>query len=305
MTKRPVLFEMETSDPDDFMTLLWLADHPALALRAVVVTPGSRDQCQLVRWGLDACGRTDVPVGALHGPAWWASEDGRKPRVSGFHYKVYGDSIRDHDVGEIAEGPALLAAQLRLDPHERTALLVGSAPKNTGRLLREHGDVVIPYWVQQGGFAGDNLVPEPLPKFRGRLTCPSFNPGGAPRDTLSLLASPRVGQRLFVSKNVCHGVVWTGALQHALKERIAQGPHRTGRDRMVHALDRYLEDKGVGKAMHDLVAAACLLDEAVCGFKPVSIYREKGEWGALADPGSSTRISVSFQEQRFVEVLAT
>jgi hypothetical protein len=34
MTRRPVLFEMEASDPDDFMTLLWLADHPGLELRA-------------------------------------------------------------------------------------------------------------------------------------------------------------------------------------------------------------------------------------------------------------------------------
>ncbi len=37
---------METSDPDDFMTLLWLADHPGVELLGMVVTPGSRDQYQ-------------------------------------------------------------------------------------------------------------------------------------------------------------------------------------------------------------------------------------------------------------------
>jgi len=46
---RRIVFEMETSDPDDFMTLLWLADHPGVELAGVVVTPGSQDQCQLVR----------------------------------------------------------------------------------------------------------------------------------------------------------------------------------------------------------------------------------------------------------------
>lgn len=30
-----IVFEMETSDLDDFMTLLWLADHPDVELLAV------------------------------------------------------------------------------------------------------------------------------------------------------------------------------------------------------------------------------------------------------------------------------
>lgn len=34
-----ILFEMETSDPDDFMTLLWLSDHPDVDLAGVPVTP--------------------------------------------------------------------------------------------------------------------------------------------------------------------------------------------------------------------------------------------------------------------------
>ena len=73
---------------------------------------------------------------------------------------------------------------------------------------------------------------------------------------------------------------------------------------MVYALDRYLEDKGHGKAMHDLVAAACAVDEAVCEFVEVEIYRERGEWGARAAAGTGTRISVGFHEERFIEVLA-
>ena len=299
-----VVFEMETSDPDDFMTLLWLADHPALDLVAVLVTPGSRDQCQLVRWALDRCGRQATPIGALHGPAWWASADGRKARVSGFHYKVYGEAIREHPVGEVAPGPELLVSILG---RARPTVLVGSAPKNIGAAFRIDGAISLDRWVQQGGFAGDNLVASPLEKFRGRLTCPSFNPGGAPKETLELLASPRIAWRLFVSKNVCHGVVWTRAMHAALEARIAgrlAGPRRVGQATMIAALDRYLVDKGVGKAMHDLVAAACVADEGVCERAEVEVYRERGEWGARAAEGTRTFISIGFDEGRFLDVLA-
>jgi pyrimidine-specific ribonucleoside hydrolase len=323
-----VIFEMETSDPDDFMTLLWLADHPEVELLAVLITPGSRDQCQLVRWGLDHCGRTDVPIGALHGSPWWSSSDGQKLRVSGFHYKVYGEQIHEHPVGEVAHGPALLAELLTADPN--AAVLVGSAPKNIGKAFAEHPALTLDRWVQQGGFAGDNLVAEPLEKFRGRLTCPSFNPGGAPRDTLALLGSPRIGRRMFVSKNVCHGVVWTRELhEDYLARRFARaggkpptlspnpalggggtplgllrGPARTGLATMIAALDRYLLDKGVGKAMHDIVAAACVLEPRVCEFAEVEIYREKGEWGARAAAGTNTWISIGYDESRFLATLA-
>jgi hypothetical protein len=297
-----VVFEMETSDPDDFMTLLWLADHPEVELLAVLVTPGSADQCQLVRWGLDHCGRSDVPIGALHGSSWWASTEGRKPRVSGFHYDVYGEGIRSHPLGEVARGPALLGSLLQA--HADVRVLVGSAPKNLGATFREHAEIGLACWVQQGGFAGDNLVPEPLAKFAGRLTCPSFNPGGAPKDTLALLGDPRIVARRFVSKNVCHAVIWTRELHEQLDRRTS-GPRRRGLETMIMALDRYLIDKGVGKAMHDLVAAACMLDERVCEFVEVEIYREKGEWGARALPDSPTRISIGFDEARFLDVLAS
>ena len=297
------IFEMETSDPDDFMTLLWLADHPEIDLAGVLVTPGSQDQCQLVRWGLDQCGRSDVPVGALHGVSYWESEDGRKARVSGFHYKAYGKGVLAHPVGEVEVGAALLDRLLRAG---EATVLVGAAPKNTGKWLAEFPEGRLSRWVQQGGFAGDNLVSDPLEKFKGRVTCPSFNPGGAWKQTLALLASPRVERRLFVSKNVCHGVVWNARMQRDLRACLSQrgAALRPGLTRMVDALDHYLEDKGVGKAMHDIVAAACAFDEGVCEFKEVEIYREKGEWGAREAPGTRTRISVGFHPDRFIDVLA-
>lgn len=300
---KQIIFETETSDPDDFMTLLWLADHPEVELLGVVVTPGSKDQCQLVRWGLDRCGRAGTPIGALHGPSWWATADGQKARVSGFHYEAYGSDVLQHWVGEVAPGPQLLAELLR---GSQATVLVGAPPKNTGKMLAASPEVTLTRWVQQGGFAGDNLVADPIPKFKGRVTCPSFNPGNAPKETLALLASPRVEQRLFVSKNVCHGVVWTPEMHAELKRRLTGDGRsvRVGMTTMIDALDHFLAETGTGKAMHDLVAAACALDESVCDFREVEVYREKGEWGARESGSPNARISVGFHPARFVEVLA-
>lgn len=294
-----LIFEMETSDPDDFMTLLWLADHPKIDLLGVLVTPGSFDQCQLVQWGLNLCGRTDIPIGALHGSSWWESQDGQMPRVSDFHYKVYGESIRECKPKRIWPGPNLL--NYLLSENQKVTVLVGSAPKNLGTAFRSYPSIRLDRWIQQGGFAGDNLVSNPLEKFKGLRTAVSHNPGGARKDVLRLLESDQIGSRLFVSKNVCHGVVWDARLQKELK---GLASNRTGLYTMIQALDRYLDDKGTAKAMHDLVAAACAVDERVCEFKEAQIYCKGGEWGAYELEGTRTRISVGFDEERFVNTLA-
>jgi len=302
MSMIPVIFEMETSDPDDFMTLLWLADNPKIDLKAVVVTPGSKDQCQLVRWGLDHCGQREIPIGALHGPEWWDTQDGKKLRVSGFHYPTYGEEIKKHDVGWVCDGPELID---ELAEYNMT-VLVGSPPKNLGAAFRRSDRVYVSRWVQQGGFAGDNMVEKPLEKFKGRLTCPSFNPGGAPNQVMDLLQNKRISVRLFVSKNVCHGVTWTHKMQSELKSRIKN--RRTGLETMIKGLDTYLEKKGVAKAMHDIVAACCVVDDSVCEFKKAEIYREKGEWGARPYSPTAftvTKISVGFDEEKFLSVLSS
>ncbi len=299
----PIIFETETSDPDDFVTLLWLADHPGIDLRGVVVTPGSKDQCQLVRWGLDQCGRSDTRLGALHGPSWWDTRDGQKERVSGFHRKAFGSHAVEYAAGDVECGPVMLADMLRDD---EITMLVGAAPRNLGRAFEDDPGLRLSRWVQRGGFAGDNLVSNPLEKFKGRVTCPSFNLGGAPKQTLSLLGTPGVARRLFVSKNVCHRVIWTRDMEAAFKLRMsgAAKPTRVGVAMMIRALRCYLAEASVGKAVHDLLAAACVVDECVCDFREVEIYREKGEWGAHAAAGTNTWISVGFHEDRFLDVLA-
>lgn len=83
-----------------------------------------------------------------------------------------------------------------------------------------------------------------------------------------------------------------------------EGP-RNGLRTVVDALDEYLEAKGRAKAMHDLVAATCVVEPSVCTFKTCKVYREKGAWGAEPVDTSGTSISVAIDLKKFCDVLAT
>src|SRR5689334_2259705 len=96
MSRLPVVWDMETSDPDDFLTLLLLLDHPAVELKAVTITPGSTHQVGLVRRALEWFGRKDLPVGAtnLAHP---------KQCVSPWHYTAYGQAPESTDAQPAGE----------------------------------------------------------------------------------------------------------------------------------------------------------------------------------------------------------
>ncbi len=202
-----IVFDMETQDPDDAFALCFLGSHPEVSLRAVTVTPGSKAQIGVVRYLLERLELSDVPVGAR-------DADTEKPAVSGFHYKFLG-SVPPAEPDGIAH--ELLAATLTTYPD--AVLLTGGPLQNAGLLLEQHPSVSIRRWVGQGGFAGDNIVPAAyrLPKFEGRVTCPTFNFNGSPKAAQAMLTSKQVLSRDLVSKNVCHGVVYDRAFHQRLQ----------------------------------------------------------------------------------------
>lgn len=60
-----LVWDMETSDPDDFLTLLLLLGHPRVDLLGVTVTPGTPDQIGVVRRALEWFDRS-IPVGSFN-----------------------------------------------------------------------------------------------------------------------------------------------------------------------------------------------------------------------------------------------
>ena len=293
MRKRiPVVWDMETNDPDDFLTLLLLLDHPAVELKAVTVMPGSAAQIGLVRRAIEWFGRKDVAVGAFN-------LDHEKDCVSPWHFSAYGTPPPSRD--------AMPAAELLLQMLDaETTLITGAPNKNLGAALAladERGaQLKLKSWVEQGGFAGEGVVPpeRQLAKFAGKKTCPSFNLNGAPKVVLRAVKEPGIALRRFVSKNVCHGVVY----EHALHERFANARTRRQSIELIwKGMDHYLSRTPSGKAFHDPLAACCAIDPSIGQWAEVEIIREHGEWGSVITPGSGTWIIVDYSPDKFVETL--
>jgi len=293
----PVHFDMETQDPDDVMTLALLATHPRVRLVGVTLTPGGREQHDLVRHVLGLLGRPDVPVGS-------GDPARTKPAVSDFHYFWLGRP-------PASEGyfpSALQVLHEVLGDYPDAVLLTGGPLKNFR--VRDFPDF-FRTWVGQGGFAGDSVVPPEhrLPKFAGRETCPSFNPNGDVKAFLGMLSEPRLHERVLVSKNVCHGVAW----DRDFHERVKALPRRTaGLELVLGGMELYLQKNPLGKLLHDPLAACVAIDRSVCGLARVEAYREKGEWGSrvpelpsLGDPdgGANAWITTSVDRERFFSVL--
>jgi inosine-uridine nucleoside N-ribohydrolase len=190
-----IVWDMETGDPDDFLTLLLLLGHPRVRLKAVTVTPGTPHQVGVVRWALDRMGR-DLPVGAFN-----LAHD--KQCVSGWHHRVFGDMPPSEDA---RPGWEVLAEHC----DEDTTLVTGAPLKNLGTLLSrpDLDSWRLGRWVAQGGFAGEGVVPAELQldKFKGLDAVQTYNFNGAPKAAAAALADDRIGARWLVSKNVCHRV---------------------------------------------------------------------------------------------------
>jgi len=170
--KTDFIFDMETGDPDDFLTLILLLGHPRVNLKAVTVTPGTRGQVGLVKW---ACKQFDaqIPVGSFN-----PTSD--KNCVSSWHYNTFGNipEARPADLGGVV---------LKDMCDEHTILVTGAPLKNVGAAM-DLGFTAMEL-VAQGGFAGEGVIPQErqLPKFKGKVTCPTYNLNGDSKSALRVL----------------------------------------------------------------------------------------------------------------------
>ncbi len=286
-----LIIDLETGDPDDALALAWVANHPRIQLRAVTVMPGSRTQIGIVREVLRRCGLEGVAVGSR-------SPERGVEAVPGFYRQWLGETrpAEADGVGHEVLAEALIA-------YPDAALLTCAPLHNLRLLLERHPLVTIQRWVAQGGYAGNDVVPPAhrLKKFEGRLACPSWNFDGDVRGARAALASTRIATRQLVSKNVCHGIVYG----------------MRGRDRLLSATGLsagqvLLRDgltiiearRGLGnKGLHDLLAAAVVVDPSVVDFREVGLARGPDGWRAELRPGSGTWITVHANRDRFWDVI--
>lgn len=278
-----VLFDMETGDPDDAVTLCFLIAHPHIKLRAVTVTPGTDEQIGLARYILKATEHEDIPIGSYR-PGY------DKDCVSIFYRRWLGNFDA---VSPDAEGHQII--RQTLEEYPDLVIITGAPLKNFGALEVSQP---IEKWVAQGGFAGNNVVPPQyrLPKFEGMLFCPTYNFNGGPKEALKMLNDVPVNERYLVSKNVCHGVIYDQEFHEQLKPQ--QHLH-AGYELIYKGMDLYLSKKKAGKKFHDPLAACVAIDSDICIFREVKLVRKGGKWGSELSEGSNTFISIGVDQDRF------
>jgi len=293
----PIIFDMETEDPDDVLTLLFLAAHAAVDLKAVTVTPGSYFQVSLIRWLLQEVGLSGVRVGAQD---WPKNKNAPAPRGR-FYDNFKHFPTKDSDCED--------ASQVLLECcDESTTLLTGGPLTNLAAAL-SHDAFKLGRWVAQGGFAGEGVVPSNIETpFRGMTYCRTTNFGSDPRAAHRALRSKSIGRRVCVSKNVCHRTLyadgadgWHGAVLAALRATRGRPGRRSALELMHKAMSNYLARTG-GKKIHDPLALATALDESVCTLCEVELGScgpKDEQWGCWPRQGSGTWISVDYSEAKF------
>lgn len=303
------VFDMETGDPDDVLTLILLLGHPKVDLCAVTVTPGTPHQIGIVRHILEKFGR-NIPVGAFnldHMKALGTPEEHYVSCVSGWHYNWLGEVPPSRDAS-----PGWQVLHDHLNPS--TMLLTGAPLKNLGEALRQAPPHLRFPWTAQGGFVGEGVVPAhlQLEKFKGRQTCPTYNFNGDTPSALLAMEHPALTERHFISKNVCHGVVYDHELHDSLTQFLGKmvdqdSPHGLSLNLIHSGMSKYLRKHPSGKAFHDPLASCCAINPSVGSmWAKVRMFKEKGGWGAvLAEPDDplAAEAIVAYDREIFIQTL--
>lgn len=326
----PYVFDMETGDPDDVLTLLWLISRRDVDLRAVTICPGSSEQVALVRWLLCECDHRHVRIGAREWPKFASKHgciNGNFYRAFGRDFgvdRVYGPPSHSHghkrtklpsphaDLDGKSELAVEAAATVLVECCTRNTVLVTGGPLHNLYQALQNPQFVLGRWVAQGGFAGEGVVPTDvqMDKFRGKTTMPTWNFNGCIEGALAALASKQILTRNLVSKNVCHRTRYDQAFHRALGQaaRIADPSPRRSALALIHeSMERYLARKPGGKALHDPLALAAALHPTVCTWAEVKVYKEdrRSKWGSVLSPGSGVFISIDYDDACFRQVLLT
>ncbi|CAF1557189.1 unnamed protein product, partial [Rotaria sordida] len=178
---------------------------------------------------------------------------------------------------------------------EKTILICGGPLKNVAKAIQT-GQFKLGRLVAQGGFAGDNIVPEEkrLSKFNGRITCPTFNLGADLKAAKIVLDYNGIKEKFFVSKNVCHGVVYNKDVHQQL-EKIKDKSQSL--QEIYHVMSIYLNRPGKNKkALHDPLTACCAIDLSIGQWKDVQLDMDEKtkEWGSIISENPNIKIIVDY-----------
>lgn len=237
-----IIFDMETGDPDDLITLLMLVNNPNIDLKAVTCYQGSHVQIGLIYHVLSLAGlETIVPIGGLN------SEE---PSVlSQYYYDVVGSWPSKS--AEIS--PSELIKQT-LDTYPNTYILTGAPLTNIAQFVHDYPDTVIKNMVTQGGYIGDLVEPsKKLKKFINKPSQRTYNLGNDTDAFNTVNNAQSIENLTFVTKDLCHGFMYDKTIHNTINfnnDAISQ---------LLHSCLSHYTNQNKSKAMHDPLAMLYML----------------------------------------------
>lgn len=233
-----VLFDMETGDPDDLITLLMLLNNPDVYLRGITCYQGSPIQIGLISHVLNLA-NVDIPVGG------WNSVEPQT--LSPYYTEVVGEWP--------SKNATLTPVEVFKEVFEKypdVQVLTGAPLTNLKIVLDELPHLNISNMVTQGGYLGD-LAEEPLDKFKGKNEFRTYNLGNDVEAFTAVNFSQTIEKITYVTKDICHGFLYTPAIHKEIN--FSSSP--IGK-LLKSCLEKYaLANKP--KAMHDPLAMLVML----------------------------------------------
>lgn len=168
------------------------------------------------------------------------------------------------------------------------------------RLASDQVELIIGKIVIQGGFAGQGVVPEhlQLEKFKGKTAVPSHNLINDKKTTQKILDyQPQYG-KFFISKNVCHRVIYDQTL-HAI---VAQKQNHSKALHLIYqGMETYFTINPNGKMLHDPLAACCAINPDLAEWREVEIFKEGNAYGAVLSEITNTYIIIDYNHEQFLD----
>ena len=249
-------------DPDDLFAILWLLSI-GVNIRAITLHPGDLDQVAMAKFITSHFG-LDCPVGV-------AKLNRDKLSSGSVHHQLLKKYKRP--LVDVHDGPGdeIIADAYKKYPDSE--LFVIGPVTSVAKYLKKN-DPLIPRVTMQGGFLAydqHNFPCRRLEKFEGKNWVPTFNLNGDRPAGLALMAA-RATERRFVTKNVCHTVIYNKAVHERLK------PHNEPSRMFKEAMDMYLE-KHDEKKFHDPTAAVCHVIPEVASWVRGNLMKIESGWG--------------------------
>ncbi len=249
-------------DPDDLFAIAYLI-ATGVNVRAILISPGDRDQVAICRLLLDRVG-VSCPVGV--------AKPGRTARSSG---GIHTDLLRRHDRALEADpdgdGVSIIASALATRPD--CELFVIGPVSSAGRHLREN-PTEFARATMQGGFLAYHQHEFPCPrleKFESTDWMDTFNLNGDRKGADAFLAA-KIAERRMVGKNVCHTVLFDATRRARLK------PQSAAAEFFAEAADVLLANTDA-KKFHDPTAAVCHLHPEIGSWVRGRTVRKNRGWG--------------------------